>query len=126
MNKEMIADAVNIINDRLLTPVIYYLDYGYKADFVCFFEIDVDEEEIYKTEEAITKKTGVASQVVDIREFEPFDAADIVADGELVYSENSTMEGMFRAAIMTELQLRSAQKEIFIERKNVTNTLYIQ
>lgn len=126
MNKEMIADAVNIINDRLLTPVIYYLDYGYKADFVCFFEIDVDEEEIYKTEEAITNKTGVASQVVDIREFEPFDAADIVSDGELVYSENSTMEGMFRAAVMTELQLRSAQKEIFIERKNVTNTLYIQ
>ena len=126
MNKEMIAEAVSIITERLLTPVIYYLDYGYKADFVCFFEIDVEEEEIYKTEEAITEKTGVASQVVDIREFEPFDAADIVSDGELVYSENSTMEGMFRAAIMTELQLRSAQKEIFIERKNVTNTLYIQ
>ena len=31
MNKEMIAEAVRIINDMFLTPVIYYLDYGYKA-----------------------------------------------------------------------------------------------
>ena len=126
MNKEMIAEAVSIIKERLLTPVIYYLDYGYKADFVCFFEIDVDEEEIYKTEEAITKKTGVASQVVDIREFEPFDAADIVSNGELVHSESAVMESMFKSAVMAEIELRAAQKEIFIERKNITNTLYIQ
>ena len=126
MNKEMIAEAVRIINDRFLTPVIYYLDYGYKADFVCFFETDIEEEEINMAEEKITQKTGVATQVVDIREFEPFDAADIVSDGELVYSESNVMESMFKSAVMAEIEIRTAQKEMFIERKNVTNTLYVQ
>lgn len=126
MNKEMIDEAVKIINERFLTPVIYYLDYGYKAEFVCFFEIDIDEEEIYKAEEAITNKTGIAAEVVDIREFDPFDSADIVSNGELVYSESAVMEAFFKSAVMAEIEIRAKQKEMFMERKSSTNTLYIQ
>lgn len=126
MNKEMIDEAVKIINERFLTPVIYYLDYGYKSDFVCFFEIDIDEEEIYKAEEAITNKTGIAAEVVDIREFDPFDSADIVSNGELVYSESAVMEAFFKSAVMAEIEIRAKQKEMFMERKSSTNTLYIQ
>lgn len=126
MNKEMIDEAVKIINERFLTPVIYYLDYGYKSDFVCFFEIDIDEEEIYKAEEAITNKTGIATEVVDIREFDPFDSADIVSNGELVYSESAVMEAFFKSAVMAEIEIRAKQKEMFMERKSSTNTLYIQ
>ena len=126
MNKELIAEAVRIINEYLLTPVIYYLDCGYKVDFVCFLETGIDEDEMYMIEEKITQKTGVASQVIDIREFEPCDAEEIINNGELVYSQSSVMEALFKSAVMTEVELQNKRKEIFIERKNSTKTLYVQ
>ena len=126
MNQKSVDKAVNIITQKLLTPLLYKLEDEISIRFIGFFDTNMDIGEITATEEAVSAYVDFPLEIIDIREFEISDILNIIETAELVYSMNPVMESFFGSAIANELEMYKQVKQSYVERKNTTGTLYIQ
>lgn len=119
-----LQDAVNIILDRILTPVLYMYDEEV-LEFICFTDSNISEDEIRSTEESLLKTLGVSAEIIDIRNFDECDRVDITTGAVLVYAEDDIIKTLFEAAMSADRERMLVLKRETLKRKNETGTYYI-
>lgn len=124
IDTKTLNDAVNIILDRILTPVLYmYEDEAF--EFICFCDSNTSEECFEDTEKALLINLGINAEVIDIRSFDETDRVEITNSAQLVYAENEFVKMMFETAMAADKEHMMAYKRNTLTRKSETGTYYI-
>lgn len=126
MDLKKLSKAIQIIEDNILTPVIYMIQNDFKIEFICFCNSDVTEEDLYNAGEQITQLFGRTVEVVDIYEYDENDRMDVISNAELVYSEHPMIEQMFTLSVAEEYRRIQEQKQDMIKRKQDSGAYYLQ
>lgn len=119
-----LQDAVDIILDRILTPVLYMYDEEV-LEFICFTDSNISEDEIRSTEETLLTTLGVSAEIIDIRNFDESDRVDITTGAVLVYAEDDMIKTLFEAAMSADRERMLGLKRETLKRKTETGTYYI-
>ncbi len=123
IDEKILTEAVDIILERILTPVIYlYSDEA--MEFICFTDTNISEEDLFDTQAALFLNLGITAEVVDIRNFEHADRVEITKTGHLLYAENDAIQTMFEMAMIADEARVNANKKNSITRKEETGTFF--
>lgn len=124
IDNETLSEAVNIILDRILTPVLYmYADEA--IEFICFPDANTTDEEFAETEYALLKNLGINAEIIDIRSFDEADRVEITNTATLLYAENDLVKMVFETAMNADKERLMLSKHETLSRKNETGTYYI-
>ena len=126
MDFNIIAEAVRIIEDSVLTPVIYMAETDFKAEFICFCGAEFSEEEAFEVGEKLTRLLEKPTELVDISEYNENDRLEIIQTAELVYSEDPLIEQMFTLGMAEEYRRIQEQKKSMLKRMSEIGTYYLQ
>lgn len=126
MDLNMISQAVQFIQNRILTPVIYMSETDYKIEFICFCSAEVSDEDLFEAGECLTKLLNRPTEVVDILEYNENDRMDIITSAVLVYSEDPIIEQMFTLSMAEEFKRVQEQKKSMLRRKSESGSYYLQ
>lgn len=123
--EEKLVEAVDIILENILTPIIYlYLDEI--AEFIVYSDSRaLADETLHNTEELIYKNLGIKVEIVDMREFDEADRSSIVMNADIAYAESDEMLELFENAMFEDLEMLAADKLFALDRKNETGTYYL-
>lgn len=125
INDEQLQEAVDIITEKILTPVLYmYID-NEVFEFVCFPDNDADDNDFAAAEAEIFVQLGIIAEIVDIRSFDESDRVEITQTAELVYSATELCHILFEKAMFIDEQNMLSLKREIVERKNDTGTYYL-
>lgn len=126
MDTNKIINAVQMIHEKILAPVIYMLEDEYRVEFVCFCGAKTEKKSLFEIGEALSKIMSVPVEVVDILEYSPEDGIDIITNGRLVFSEDPLIAQMFEMSVVEDA--KKAKKDLLdmINRKAETGTYYLQ
>ncbi len=124
IDETTLNDAVNIILDRILTPVLYMYE-DEALEFICFADINTPEEDFRDTEESLFINLGVKAEIIDIRSFDESDRVEITNTAELLYSENDIVKLLFETAMTADKERMMNFKRDTLKRRNETGTYYI-
>lgn len=123
IDEKILTEAVDIILERILTPVIYlYSDEA--MEFICFTDTNTSEEDFYDTQAALFLNLGITAEVIDIRNFEQADRVEITKTGHLLYAENEDIQTMFEMAMIADEARVNANKKESLMRKEETGTFF--
>lgn len=123
-DEKKLREAVNIIIERILTPVLYvYCDEI--LEFICFSDSKTDLEDFADAEAAIYVNLGLKSEILDIREFPEDERVEIINNAELAYAEDEFVKMLFETAMMADNDRTQKLKKDMISRKLETGTYYI-
>lgn len=123
IDEKILTDAVDIVLERILTPVIYlYSDET--LEFICFADTKTSEEDFLDTQAALFLNLGISAEVLDIRNFDESDRVEITKSGHLLYAENDVVKTMFEMAMLADEARVTADKQETIGRKNETGTYF--
>ena len=126
MNHKDIAYAVQTIQNKILTPIIYMCENEYKTEFICFCGAEASDEDFFETGETLTKEFDFPTEVVDILEYDVNDRIDIISNAELVFSEDPVIEQMFAMSVSEELRQERERKLSMMKRMNENGSYYLQ
>ena len=126
MDFNIIAEAVRIIEDSVLTPVIYMAETDFKAEFICFCGAALSEEEAFGVGDKLTRLLDKPTELVDISEYNENDRLEIIQTAELVYSEDPLIEQMFTLGMAEEYRRVQEQKKSMLRRMSEIGTYYLQ
>lgn len=122
--EEKLAEAVDIILENILTPIIYmYLDEV--VEFIVFCDYDTPAEVFRRTEEIIYFNLGLNVEIIELREFDEGDRVDIAESAYIVYAENESMPMLFETAMTADVEMMQLWKKELLKRKTDTGTYYI-
>ena len=122
---EKLEKATDIILENILTPVIYMYE-DEIIEFIVFCDSRIMSDDVFRrTEAEIYFNLGLNTEITDFREFENSDRTEIIINAELLFSESDEMLSAFEAALFEDMELRTFDKIIAIERKNETGTYYL-
>ena len=120
----MIKKIVEIMNSRLLTPVIYFLDDDVPS-VIGFFDGSTQMNYLYDTQVMIERAIGKEINLCDIRDFCEADRMEIVKTAELIYSETPLVRTMFEAAMAEDYTISESKKQDIIQRNINDGTVYL-
>lgn len=124
INDEIINEAVEIILDRILTPVIYmYADEA--IEFICFADGNTEEEDFLETEAALMTNLGINAEIIDIRSFDETDRVEVTETAELVYAQSDLMKTLFESAMAADKERFVTEVNNVIDRKSDTGSYYL-
>ena len=124
IDNDTLQEVVNIILDRILTPVLYmYADEV--LEFICFADNNISDEEFRATEEALLFNLGITAEIIDIRSFDENDRVEITNTATLLYAEDDIFKMLFEAAMSADKERMLGFKRETLTRKNETGTYYI-
>lgn len=123
IDEKILEDAVDIILERILTPVIYlYCDEA--LEFICFTDTNTRDDDFMDTQAALFLNLGITAEVLDIRTFDEADRVEITKNGQLLYAENEAVQSMFEMAMLADQARILADKKTSITRKTETGTYF--
>lgn len=123
IDSETLIQAITIILDRILTPVLYlYSDEA--LEFICFSDIKTGEEDFRDTEAVLYRTLGINAEIIDIREFDEHDRVEITNSAQLLYAENDIVKMLFESAMVADKKRIMNIKSDTIARKAETGTYY--
>lgn len=117
--------AIDIITERILTPVLYMFIDDEAVEFVCFCDSKTCEEDFRATELEIYNAVGICCEIVDIRAFDENDRVEIISNHQPVYSADDFVRLIFENAMYNDLHRAEEEKRTMIERKRETGSAYI-
>lgn len=124
INDEIITEAVGIILDKILTPVIYmYADEA--IEFICFADGKTEEQAFLDAESALMIDLGINAEIIDIRSFDEADRVEVTQTAELVYAESELIKTLFESAMAADKERLIMRKNEVIDRKSDTGTYYL-
>ncbi len=124
INDEIIAEAVGIILDKILTPVIYmYADEA--IEFICFADGKTEDQAFLDAESALMIDLGINAEIIDIRSFDEADRVEVTQTAELVYAESELIKTLFESAMAADKERLIMRKNEVIDRKSDTGTYYL-
>ena len=121
-----ISHAVQIIENNILTPVIYMNETEYGIEFICFCCYDITDKELFELGEKLTQLLNIPVEVVDIMEYNINDRMDIVSNAELVYSEDPLTEQMLTMSVAEEHKQEREKMKSMLRRKSESGSYYLQ
>lgn len=124
MDESMIVRAIDIITERILTPVLYMYE-DEAVEFICFCDSNISIDEFRETERAVFTELGINVEILDIREFDESDRWDIIVSSKLVYAANEIIKMAFEQAMLADLEKRADTKKEILERYDETGTYYV-
>lgn len=124
INDETVDKAVEIILDRILSPVIYmYADEA--IEFICFADGNTQEQDFLDAEAALMINLGISAEIIDIRSFDEADRVEITQTAELVYAQSDLMKTLFESAMAADKERVITEKTKIIDRKADTGSYYL-
>lgn len=124
INNELLEKAVDIVLERILTPIIYF--YADEAlEFICFTDTNTDEEDFLDAQAALYLNLGISAEILDIREFDIADRVEITKSGQLLYAETDEMQRLFELAMIADETRMDAEKKQSIKRKKETGSYFM-
>lgn len=126
MEYEIISEAVKIILNHVLTPVIYMFEHDDWIEFVCFCDRKITIGDLYDTEQEVKKIIGKDVEIIDIREFAECERIDIISKYSLIYSADNFVGKIFEAAAAADFQMFIDEKRSVLERHDKCGTYYLQ
>lgn len=124
--QENIETAVRLITEKILTPVLYMLEYDDRVNFICFYDKNIKTKDLYDVSAKLTDLLGMPAEIVDIREFSEADRLEILKTAELVHSEDPLIEQLFVASMTEDFRIAVREKTQMIERNDKTGTYFVQ
>lgn len=122
--EEKLAEAVDIILENILTPIIYmYVDEV--VEFIVFCDSETPTDVFRRTEELIFFNLGLRVEIIELREFDESDRVDIAESAYIAYAENDFMPTLFETAMTTDIEAIRLMKRELIKRKTDTGTYYM-
>ena len=121
-----LLQAVRMIENSIITPVIYLNETEFKAEFICFSSEEVTEDDLFRVGESVSRILEKPAEVVDIMEYHANDRMDIITNAELVYSDDPIVEQMFTMSMAEEHRRLYEQKQNMLRRKNESGSYYLQ
>lgn len=122
--EEDLQTAVDIVTERILTPVLYmFIDEV--IEFVCFCDSKTSDEDFRATELEIYNSLGLCCEIVDIRAFDANDRVEIVSNHRPVYTADDFVKIIFENAMYNDLHMMEEEKRIMLERLNETGSAFI-
>ena len=121
-----LLQAVRMIENSIITPVIYLNETEFKAEFICFSSEEVTEDDLFRVGESVSRILEKPAEVVDIMEYNANDRMDIITNAELVYSDDPIVEQMFTMSMAEEHRRLYEQKQNILRRKNESGSYYLQ
>lgn len=121
-----ISEAVRLILEKILTPIIYMYETESKIEFICFCSAAVSDDELYSVSEKLTEILSCTVELIDIYEYNENDRIDIISSAELVYSEHPIIEQMFELSMAEEYRRVQEKKQDMLKRKHESGAYYIQ
>ena len=125
MNENM-ETAVKCFKERILTPILYMLEYEDKVDFICFCDQNIKLKELNEVSGKLTDILGVPAEVIDIREFSESDRIEILKNAKLVYAEDPIIEQVFVASMAEDFNNSINKKREMLNRYMSTGSIYLQ
>lgn len=124
MDENTLVRAINIITERILTPVLYMYE-DEAVEFICFCDSNICTEDFRDTERAVYTELGINVEILDIREFDESDRWDIIVSSRLVYAANEMIKMAFEQAMLADIEKRTNIKNEILKRYDETGTYYI-
>ena len=122
--EEKLAEAVDIILENILTPIIYmYVDEV--VEFIVFCDSETPADVFRRTEELIFFNLGLRVEITELREFDEGDRVDISQSAYIVYAENEFMPMLFETAMTSDIETIQLMKKELLKRKTDTGTYYM-
>ena len=121
-----IEKALRLFTERILTPILYMVEYDDKINFICFCDKNIKMKDIYDTNRALTDILGVSAEIIDIREFSEPDRMELLKNATLVYSADPLLEQIFIASMAEDYKNSIAEKMSMLERYKETGSGYLQ
>lgn len=126
MDIELKRRAAQIINEHILTPVIYMLESDEQVEFICFCDVNIEPQEFAAAEKKLNDLLGVQTVVFDLREYNEADRVDIIHDGDLIYTANPAFEKLFAMSMAEDLRRAAVEKSELLKRYDTSGTVYLQ
>ncbi len=124
IDNDILTDAVDIILDRILTPVLYMYE-DEVIEFICFPDSNITDEDFAETESALLQNLGITAEIIDIRNFDESDRVEITNTATLLYAEDDLVKIIFETAMNADKERLMLSKHETLLRKNETGTYYI-
>ena len=121
-----IDKAIHLLREKILTPILYMIEYIDRINFICFCDKNIKMEELYNTSSELTNILGIPAEIMDIREFSEADRLDILKNAKLVYSEDPIIEQIFIASMAEDYRNSVMEKLSMIDRYKQTGSYYLQ
>lgn len=118
--------SAEIINEHILTPVIYMLESDFQIEFVCFCDTNIEAEQFARTEEKLNNLFDVDAVIMDIREYDEMDRMEIIQNGELIYTAHPVFEQLFASSMAEDVRIKAIEKSELIKRYNASGSVYLQ
>ena len=124
--EEQIDTAVKLLCEKVLTPILYMIEYDDKINFICFCDKNIKLNELYSVSTELMEILKRPVEIIDIREFSEADRIEILKTAQLVYSEDPVIEQIFVASMAEDLREVLTEKFSMIDRKEKTGTYFLQ
>lgn len=123
-DENILQDSVEIILDRILTPIIYlYADEVF--EFICFPNSNISDEDFKEAEESLYLNLGIKAEIIDIRNFTESERLEITKSAQLLYAEDEIIKMLFETATAADNERSIKYKKELLLRKKDTGSYYI-
>ena len=126
MNDVMKNKIVSVFNERILSPVLYMVEYENMIDLICFLDGNVTEDDIYDTEYELCAMSYKPFEIIDIREFNETDRLEIIHDAELIYSSDKLVKIIFEQSMFEDYEIMLREREEAHIRYEDNHSPYVQ
>lgn len=126
MDKRIEDKIIKIFKEKILTPILYMVQYDDIVDLVCFCDRSITMQTIYDTANEIQKQIDKQVEIIDIREFDEADRIEIMKNAQLLYSEDPIIERIFEESMLEDFRIMLNQREETMSRYIENSTPYLQ
>ncbi|MDD6762927.1 MAG: hypothetical protein PUD92_04745 [Clostridiales bacterium] len=124
INETELTTAVEIITEKILTPVLYMYEEEV-TEFICFSDSNTSQEDFDDAERAVFDVLGLQCEIVDIREFPETDRLEISNTARAVYTADPLVQMLFESAMYADVQRIIDENHSMIQRKADTQSYYL-
>lgn len=118
--------AIRLFKEKILTPVLYIMEYKEKVEFICFCDKNIKMSVLNSVGEELTEILGKPAEIVDIREFSEADRVEVLKTAEPAFSEDAFIERVFISSIAEDYRMAAAEKNNMLNRYKSSGSCYLQ
>lgn len=124
-DSKIIQEAIDIISESVITPVIYLINTDDHICFVCFLNPNTVYERVINAQEKLSKLLNSNAVILDIREFDECDRVDILEKADMIYCADSNLKKLFEMSLLNDCKRAFEEKSGIIDREKSCDSMYL-
>lgn len=124
-NNKIMQEAIDIISESVLTPVIYMINTGENICFVCFLNGKTPYEQVVNAEEKLSKLLNNNAVIMDIREFSEYDRVNILEKADMIYCADSNLKKLFELSLLNDAKKAFEEKNGIVDRIKNCDSMFL-